>query len=68
MFAEIIKEGETGFLYDGSVDELVKLLRIISMLPNEELARVGNNALTSCKHLTISEISTRFFSLLEAGE
>ncbi len=68
MFAEIIKEGETGFLYDGSVDELAKLLCHISMLSNAELARVGDNALKTCKHLTISEVSTRFFSLLEAGE
>ncbi len=68
MFAEIIKEGETGFLYDGSVDELTALLHHIATLSSTELARVGDNALTACKHMTISEISTRFFSLLEAGE
>lgn len=68
MFAEIIKEDETGFLYDGSVNDLAKLLTHISMLPNSELARVGENARKACKHLTISEVSTRFFSVLEAGE
>ncbi len=68
MFAEIIKEDETGFLYDGSVEELTMLLSRISMLPNSELARIGDNALKACKHLTISDVSSRFFSLLEAGE
>ncbi len=68
MFAEMIKEGETGFLYDGSVDELAKLLTHISKLPEVDLARVGDNALNVSKYLTISEVSTRFFSLLETGE
>jgi beta-1,4-mannosyltransferase len=68
MFAEIIKEDVTGFLYDGSVEELTQLLGHISRLPAAELARVGENAFNVCKHLTISEVSTRFFSVLEAGE
>jgi len=66
MFSEIVKDGETGFLYDGSVDELANLLSHISTLPNTELARIGDNALNANKHLTISEISTRFFSILRA--
>lgn len=68
MFTEMIREDETGFLYDGSVDELTKLLTHIAMLPNKELTRVGGNALKASKHLTISEVSKRFFSFLEAGE
>ncbi len=68
MFAEIIKEGGTGFLYDGSVDELTALLHHIATLSNTDLARVGDNALTACKHLTISQISASYFSLLEASE
>ncbi len=68
MFAEIIKEDETGFLYDGSVKELARLLTHLSMLPEVDLVRVGENALKACKHLTISEVSTRFFSFLEADE
>jgi glycosyltransferase involved in cell wall biosynthesis len=68
MFSEIIKEDEMVFLYDGSVDGLITVLRRIVTLPDADLARVGDNALQACKHLTISEVSTRFFSLLEAGE
>ncbi len=65
MFAEIIQEDETGFLYDGSVDGLTTLLRRIATLPEADLARVGDNALKACKHMTISEVSTRFFSFVE---
>ena len=64
MFAEIIKEDETGFLYDGSVDGLTALLRRIATFSEADLAHVGDNALEACKHLTISEVSTRFFSTL----
>lgn len=67
MFAEVIKEDETGFLYDGSVNELSKLLTHISELSEVDLERVGGNALETCKHLTIAEVSTRFFSVLETG-
>jgi glycosyltransferase involved in cell wall biosynthesis len=68
MFAEIMKNGESGFLYDGSIDELTKLLTHISILPEAELVRLGENALKSCQHLTISEVSKRFFSLLESSK
>lgn len=68
MFTEIVKDDETGFLYDGSVDELAKLLAQISQLPISEIERVGNNAQQACNHLTISEVSARFFSFLEAEE
>jgi beta-1,4-mannosyltransferase len=68
MFAEIIQEDETGFLYDGSVEDLAALLQRIAVLPETDLARVGENALLACKHLTIAEVSARFFSLLEAEE
>jgi beta-1,4-mannosyltransferase len=68
MFAEIIQEDETGFLYDGSVDGLTALLQRIAMLPETDLVRVGENALQACKHLTIAEVSARFFSFLEAGK
>lgn len=68
MFTEIIKDGETGFLYDGCIDELAKLLSHVSSLSEVDLAGVGNKALKASKHLTISEASTRFFSILEADE
>lgn len=67
MFAEIIKEDETGFLYDGSGEDLAAVLRRIATLSEADLARVGDNAMQSCRHLTIPEVSTRFFSLLEAN-
>jgi glycosyltransferase involved in cell wall biosynthesis len=66
MFPEVTKDGETAFLYDGSVDDLTRVLGRIATLPREELVRVGANALESCKHQTISEISKRFFSILES--
>ena len=65
MFAEIIKEDETGYLYDGSVEDLAALLHRIAELPEAELVLVGNNALQGCKHLTVAEVSSRFFSFLE---
>lgn len=65
MFAEVVTDGETGFLYDGSIEELTTLLSNIVKLSSSELARVGENAQSSCKHLTISEVSKRYFTFLE---
>lgn len=66
MFPAVIQEDETGFLYDGSVDDLALLLGRISRLPEQELVRIGSNALKTCEHLKIADVSNRFFSFLDS--
>ena len=66
MFTEIIKDGNTGFMYDGTIDGLSLVLHNIAKHPVEDLQRVGGNALKACSQATISKISARLFSLLEA--
>lgn len=67
MFAEKLRDGETGFLYEESDGELVKKLRLISELSREDLVRVGHGAWDAHKHLTIFNVSKIFFSRLEGA-
>lgn len=64
MFQELIKDGETGFLYDGTVDGLTDSLRRISEVSNDHLAKIGDSNLAANKHLTITAISERYFKTL----
>lgn len=66
MFSEIAKDGETAFLYDGTLDSLSKKLLDVSLLSPEILKAVGANAWKAHQHLTIEQISNRFFAALEA--
>lgn len=64
MFKEIIKDGETGFLYDGSIDGLISELVRISETSEERLAEIGKLNFIANQHLTTRAVSERYFNSL----
>lgn len=64
MFDEVIEDGISGFLYDGSVDQLAGLLHRIDRMPGDQLSRIGGRARETCRGLPIAATSSRYFEYL----
>lgn len=65
MFAEIMRNNETGFIYDGSVYALASTLAYVSQLSDKELSDVGSAVYNENSEWTVSAASTRLFEILE---
>lgn len=61
MFLDVIENNKTGFLYDGSVNDLAVKLYEICKMSDSELRAVGENAYNLKKDNTILNFSTKFF-------
>jgi len=69
MFRELIKDGESGILYDGTVAGLAEALRRIDEMSSGHLATIGDNNYNANSHLSVNAVSDRYFtSLGVAGE
>lgn len=66
MFRETIRDNETGYIYDGTVENLVATLEKISKLPTSNLIRTGLQAYNENKIWTVSAVSNLYFNQLES--
>jgi len=64
MFQELIKDGESGILYDGTISGLNDVLRRVDKMPPERLVTIGENSYSENKHLTVNAVSERYFKSL----
>lgn len=65
MFAEVLRDDETGFIYDGSRSGLVDAISRVNRLTITRLAEIGEACYKDHKHQTISATSRRFFQTIE---
>lgn len=65
MFPEVIQHEHSGFLYDGSVDDLECALNAINSMPRSHLSRIGRKVFETHKNLSVPNVSKLFFDSLK---
>lgn len=66
MFTKTIRDGETGFLYNGTIDDLARVFEQISKKDTSELYKIGESCFNQHKHLTVSSTSKKLFMHLQS--
>jgi glycosyltransferase involved in cell wall biosynthesis len=64
MFQELINDGVTGILSDGTVAGLTDSLRRVNEMSSDHLAKIGDANFAANRHLTIRAVSERYFKTL----
>jgi glycosyltransferase involved in cell wall biosynthesis len=64
MFPEVVEHGRSGWLYDGSEEELEQSLRSLMWEPPETFRQVGSEARRRNEDANASAVSRRFFEWL----
>jgi glycosyltransferase involved in cell wall biosynthesis len=68
MFHELIKDGESGILYDGTRAGLCDVLRRVDEMPYVNLVSIGAANFNKNKHLTVNAVSEKYFNLLGVAD